>query len=61
MKNKVYLNYDINGNLLSVNGESAKNYSGSVATIEYIIQFNESLASDDMVFIAFLKCENNLK
>ena len=38
--NKVLLSFDMNGNFLSIQEDSNKIYAGSVASIEYYVDFS---------------------
>ena len=58
ISNNVYLSFDMNGNLLSCKESSDKIYSGSVATTNYVIDFSENLADNDMVYINFVRPDN---
>ena len=56
--NKVYLSFDMNGNFLSYDEKSSKIFSGSVASVEYYVNFTENLASNDLVYISFVRTDN---
>lgn len=53
--NKVLLSFDMNGNFLSLQEDSNKIYAGSVASIEYYVDFSENLSANDLVYISFTK------
>ncbi len=56
--NKVYLSFDMNGNFLSYNEKSDKVYAGSVASVEYYVNFTENLAVNDLVYMSFVRTDN---
>lgn len=53
--NKIKLSFDMSGNFLSLEEDSNKIYSGSVASFEYIIDFTENLSVNDLVYISFIR------
>ena len=56
--NKVLLSFDMNGNFLSIQEDSNKIYAGSVASIEYYVDFSENLSVNDLVYISFTRPDN---
>lgn len=58
VKNKVLLSFDMNGNFLSLQEGSNKIYAGSVASVEYYVDFSENLSVNDLVYISFTGPDN---
>ena len=58
VKNKVLLSFDMNGNFLSLQEGSNKIYAGSVASVEYYVDFSENLSVNDLVYISFTRPDN---
>ena len=56
--NKVLLSFDMNGNFLSLQENSNKIYAGSVASVEYYVDFTENLSANDLVYISFIRPDN---
>lgn len=56
--NKVLLSFDMSGNFLSLQENSNKIYAGSVASVEYYVDFTENLSANDLVYISFTRPDN---
>ena len=56
--NKVLLSFDMNGNFLSIQEDSNKIYAGSVASVEYYVDFTGNLSANDLVYISFTRPDN---
>ena len=48
----------MSGNFLSLQENSNKIYAGSVASVEYYVDFTENLSANDLVYISFTRPDN---